>query len=60
MNVGNAGKMIGRRIHNRLPWSQCHCGCGAGSRSRKAERRAQKRSEKNTVRKELNNTDTVG
>lgn len=57
MKVGNAGKMIGRRIHTRLPWSQCHCGCGAGSRSRKAERRMQKRSDKNAVRRELREAD---
>lgn len=37
--------LLGRRVHTRLPWSQCHCGCRAGSRSRRQERRTQRRIE---------------
>lgn len=44
------GKMLGRRIHKRLPWSQCNCGCMAGSRSRRMERRAEKHREKQRLR----------
>lgn len=45
--------MLGSRVNNRLPWSQCHCGCLAGAKSRKAERRSNRRVEKNAWKKEV-------
>jgi len=45
--------LMGSRIKNVLPWSQCHCGCGAGSKARKAERRQKRRIEKNEWKREV-------
>lgn len=45
--------MLGSRVNRLLPWSQCDCGCRAGSRSRRAERRIQKRRERQAWRKTL-------
>jgi hypothetical protein len=47
------GRMVGARIDNRMPWSECHCGCGAGSKARKAERRMAARKERQAWKKEV-------